>query len=155
MGFDPCNCTLKIWESIWTPTPTMRVHLGVWGFIPSHSLHSSHSREHVMRLLNLPLSSQPCNPLALVASPRLGLQHLVLVLFLANLMRKVRNMLSPMHFETTTRLRTIILHMKGNVLLLYGSSYVSGPIFTAPISLCIWTTSLLSGWWSTISLLIN
>jgi hypothetical protein len=57
------------------PTPTMGVHLRVWGFIPSHSLHYLHSREHVMWLLSLPIGPQPCNPLALVASPRLGLQH--------------------------------------------------------------------------------
>jgi hypothetical protein len=59
---------------------------------------------------------------------------LVLVLFLANMMRKARNMLSPMHPETTTRLRATIVHMKGNVLLLYGPSYISCPIFMAPIS---------------------
>ncbi len=35
--FDPCNHILKIRESIGTPTPKMRVHLGVWGFILSHS----------------------------------------------------------------------------------------------------------------------
>jgi hypothetical protein len=29
MGFDLCNRALKIQESIWTPTPTMGVHLGV------------------------------------------------------------------------------------------------------------------------------
>jgi hypothetical protein len=70
---------------------------------------------------------------------------LVLVLFLANLMKKARNMLSPMHFETTTRLRTTTLHMKGSVLLLYGLSYISGPIFMAPSSFYIPTTSLSSG----------
>jgi len=37
MSFDPCNCLLKIWESIGSPTPKMGVHLGVWRFIPSHS----------------------------------------------------------------------------------------------------------------------
>jgi len=37
MSFDPCNCPLKIWESIGIPIPKMGVHLGVWGFIPSHS----------------------------------------------------------------------------------------------------------------------
>jgi len=37
MGFDPCNLSLKIWESIGTPTPKMGAHLGVRGFIPSHS----------------------------------------------------------------------------------------------------------------------
>jgi hypothetical protein len=38
MGFDPYNCSLKIWESTKTPTPRVGAHLGVWGFIPSHSL---------------------------------------------------------------------------------------------------------------------
>jgi hypothetical protein len=32
MGFDPCNRSLKIWESIGTPTPKMGFHLGVWRF---------------------------------------------------------------------------------------------------------------------------
>jgi hypothetical protein len=70
---------------------------------------------------------------------------LVLVLFLVNLMKKARNMLSPMHPEATIKLRATTLHMKGSVLLLYGSSYISGPIFMAPISLYILTTNLLSG----------
>jgi len=51
-------------------------------------------------------------------------------------------MLSPMHPETTRRLRAITIHTTGNVLLLYGPSYISGPIFMAPSSLCILTTSL-------------
>jgi len=38
MSFDPWNCPLKIWESTRTPTPKVKVHLGVWGFIPLHSL---------------------------------------------------------------------------------------------------------------------
>jgi hypothetical protein len=37
MSSDPWNHLLKIWESIKTPTPKVGVHLGVWGFIPSHS----------------------------------------------------------------------------------------------------------------------
>ncbi len=37
MGFDPYNYTLKVWESIKTPTPKMGAHLGVWGFIPYFS----------------------------------------------------------------------------------------------------------------------
>jgi hypothetical protein len=69
---------------------------------------------------------------------------LVLVLFLANLMRKARNMLSPMHPEAT-RLRATALHMRGSISLLYGVSYISGPIFMAPNSLCIPTTSLSNG----------
>jgi hypothetical protein len=37
MSFDPCNCPMKIQESIGTPTPKVGTHLGVWGFIPSHA----------------------------------------------------------------------------------------------------------------------
>jgi hypothetical protein len=69
----------------------------------------------------------------------------VLVLFLANLMRKVGNMLLPMHPEATTRLKATTLHTRGSVLLLYGSSYILGPIFMAPCSLSIPTTNLSSG----------
>jgi hypothetical protein len=38
MSFDPSNHSMKIQESIGTSTPKMGAHLGVWGFIPSHSL---------------------------------------------------------------------------------------------------------------------
>ncbi len=37
MSFDPYNHPLKIWKSIGTLTPKVGTHLGVWGFIPSHS----------------------------------------------------------------------------------------------------------------------
>jgi hypothetical protein len=37
MGFDPYNYLLKVQDSIKTPTPKVGAHLGVWGFIPSHS----------------------------------------------------------------------------------------------------------------------
>jgi hypothetical protein len=37
MGFEPWNRSLKIWDSIRTPTPKVGAHLKVWGFIPSHS----------------------------------------------------------------------------------------------------------------------
>jgi len=37
MGFDPYNCSLKIRESIRTPTLKVGAHLGVWRFIPSCS----------------------------------------------------------------------------------------------------------------------
>ncbi len=45
MGFDPYNNSLKIWESIETPIPKVRVHLGskVWMVIPSHFLTFSHT----------------------------------------------------------------------------------------------------------------
>jgi len=37
MGCDPCNYSLKILESIGTPTPQVGVVLGVWGFILSNT----------------------------------------------------------------------------------------------------------------------
>jgi len=37
MSFNPCNRPLNIQKSTRTPIPKMGVHLGVWGFIPSHS----------------------------------------------------------------------------------------------------------------------
>ncbi len=52
-----------------SPTLNMGVHLGVWGFTPSHSLHS---REHVIWLPDLLIGLQPCNPLAFVASQGQG-----------------------------------------------------------------------------------
>jgi len=70
---------------------------------------------------------------------------LVLELFLANLMKKAKNMLLPMHPKATTRLRATTLHTKRSALLLNGLSYISGPMFMAPISLCIPTTNLSSG----------
>jgi len=38
MGFNLYNHSLKIQDSIGTPTPKVEVHLGEWRFIPSHSL---------------------------------------------------------------------------------------------------------------------
>jgi hypothetical protein len=64
---------------------------------------------------------------------------------LGQLDEKGKDMLSPMHLETTTRLRITTLHTRGSALLLYGPSYISGHIFMAPISLCIPTTNLSSG----------
>jgi hypothetical protein len=40
-------------------------------------------------------------------------------------------------------------------LLLYGSSYISNPIFMAPSSFCISTTILSNGWWLMTSLLVS
>jgi hypothetical protein len=37
MGFGPYNCSMNIWESIKTLTPKVGAHLGMPGFIPSHS----------------------------------------------------------------------------------------------------------------------
>jgi hypothetical protein len=65
MGFDFCNRSLNIQESIKTPILEVGAHLGMWGFIPSLS--------HILSLLAWPAPSQA---LALVAIPRLRLRQL-------------------------------------------------------------------------------
>ncbi len=45
MSLDPCNCPLKIWKSIGTPTPKMGAHLGVWDSFPHTFLHSRNTLE--------------------------------------------------------------------------------------------------------------
>jgi hypothetical protein len=76
MGFDLCDCSLKIWESIETPTPKMGIHLGVWGFIPSHSPTLLRAWIVTPRFPFWPTYLQA---LALVASPRLGLWHIMFI----------------------------------------------------------------------------
>jgi len=72
LRFDPSNCSLKFWESTRTPSPKVRVALGVWGFTPSHFL----TLPGVCDVTpGLPLGPHPCNPFALVASPKLRLWH--------------------------------------------------------------------------------
>jgi hypothetical protein len=120
--FDPCNQTLIFLESWRIPKSPFReceCHLHTpskWGCNTRFSFYT------------------------------LTIMLLVLVLFLTNLIRNVRNMLSPMHLEATKRLRATTFHTRGNVLLLYGLSYISGPIFMASSSLYIPTTSISSGW---------
>jgi hypothetical protein len=60
LGFDLCNCSLKIWESTETPTPKVGVPLGVWGFIPSHFLTLPRAWDVT---LGLSLRLPPCKPL--------------------------------------------------------------------------------------------
>jgi hypothetical protein len=73
MGFDPCNVSLKIPESIKTPIPKMGAHFGVWVFILSHS-------PTFPGVYDVPPELPSClafpQTLALVRSPRLGLWHL-------------------------------------------------------------------------------
>ncbi len=72
LSFDPCNGPLKIQESIRIPTPKVGANLGVWGFIPSHSL-ALPGTWNVIPGLNFWLA--PLQTLALVMNPRLELQH--------------------------------------------------------------------------------
>jgi hypothetical protein len=74
MDFDACNHSLKSQEFIKSPTPKMKVHLGVWSFIVSHSLTFPEAWNVTLRLHSWPT---PLQALALVVSPRLGLRHKV------------------------------------------------------------------------------
>jgi hypothetical protein len=72
LRFDPSNRSLKFRESTRTPSPKAGVALGVWGFTPSHF-------PTLVGVPNvtpgLPFGPHPCNPFALVASPKLGLRQ--------------------------------------------------------------------------------
>jgi hypothetical protein len=72
MSFDLWNLSLKIRESISTPTAKVRVHLGVWGFIPSHFFALPGAWNATLKLPSWPA---PLQALALVANPRLRLRH--------------------------------------------------------------------------------
>jgi hypothetical protein len=76
LSFGPCNRLLKIRESTETPTPNVRVPLGVWGSIRSHFLALLGACGMTPELLSWPATFQP---VALVASPRLGLRQHVWV----------------------------------------------------------------------------
>jgi hypothetical protein len=54
-------------------TPKVGVHLGVWGFIPSHFLTLLGASNVTLGFHSLPT---PLQALALVTSQRLGLQHM-------------------------------------------------------------------------------
>ncbi len=72
LGFDYCNCSLNIWESIGTPTPKVGVPLGVWRPISSHFLALMGACGMTPRL---PSWLTTLQPFALVISLRLGLRH--------------------------------------------------------------------------------
>ncbi len=64
MGFGSCNRTLKIWESIWYSNSHNGSSLGS---VRVHSLTLFALLGACEVISSLPLGSQPCNPLALVA----------------------------------------------------------------------------------------
>jgi len=72
MSFDPCNHPLKIWKSIEIPFPKVGVHLGVWGFIPSHFLTFLGAWNVIPKLHSW---RAPLQALVLVTSLRLGLRQ--------------------------------------------------------------------------------
>jgi hypothetical protein len=79
MNFDPYNRPLKIWESIETQTPKMGAHLGMWGFILSHSPTLLEAWNVTPMLHSWPT---PLQALVLIASPKLGLWQFVWHLFI-------------------------------------------------------------------------
>jgi len=72
LSLDPWNLSLKFQESTKTPSPKVGVALGVWGFTPSHFLTLPGVCDVTPKL---PLGPHPCNPFALVVSPKLGLRQ--------------------------------------------------------------------------------
>jgi len=72
LSFDLWNCFLKFWESTETPSLKVGVALEVWGFTPSQFF-------TLLRVCGvtpgLPFSPHPCNPFALVTSPKLELRQ--------------------------------------------------------------------------------
>jgi hypothetical protein len=68
MSFDLWNCSMKGWNSIKTPTPKVRAHLRVCGFIPSHSPTLPGASNVIFELHFQP---SPLQALALVTSLRL------------------------------------------------------------------------------------
>jgi hypothetical protein len=74
IGFDLCNHSLKIQESIGTLIPKMGAHLGMWGFIPSH-FPTFIGAWNVTP--GLPSWPAPLQTLTLVVNLRLRLQHLL------------------------------------------------------------------------------
>jgi hypothetical protein len=76
IGFDLCDRSLKVRESIGTLTPKVGVHLGVWEFIPSHFPTLLKAWDVTFGLPSWPA---PLQALTLVASPSLGLRHIRLM----------------------------------------------------------------------------
>jgi hypothetical protein len=73
LRFDPSNRSLKFRESTGTPSSNLEVTLGVWRFTSSHSL----TLPGVFNVTpERPFGPHPCNPFALVASPKLELRHI-------------------------------------------------------------------------------
>jgi hypothetical protein len=75
MGFDPCNCTLKIWKFIWDSNSQ---HESSLGSVRVRSLTLFALPGACEMLPESPSWPATLQPLALVASPRLGLRQKML-----------------------------------------------------------------------------
>ncbi len=72
MGFDPCNRVLKIWESVWVFNSQ---HWSSLGSVKVHALTFFVFPGACDVTPGSPSWPATLQPLALVASPRLGLRH--------------------------------------------------------------------------------
>jgi hypothetical protein len=65
LGFDPCNCSLKIWESTGTSTPKVGIPLGVrvysltLSYTPRNMWHDSHASLLAYNFVSLCLGHEP------------------------------------------------------------------------------------------------
>ncbi len=82
MSFDPCNFPLKIQKITGTPTPKMRIPLGVWRFNPSHSFALLGAWNLTPELPSWPTLLQA---FTLVVNPKLGLQHKTCIICLSKM----------------------------------------------------------------------
>ncbi len=95
LSFDPCNGSLKCWESIGTPSPKVGVALGVWGFTPSYSLTLFNTPKSMWCDSQLLLALTPELPLALILGLPLALTPgLPLTLTLSFIL--ARNLVTPL-----------------------------------------------------------
>ncbi len=67
LRFDPSNRSLKFRKSTGTPSPKVRVALGVWGFTPSHFPTLPGVPDVTP---GLPFGPHPCNPFCLGREPK-------------------------------------------------------------------------------------
>jgi len=131
LRFDPCNHSLKFWESTGTPSPKVGVALGVWVFTPSHSLTLSYTPRSMWRdsrassCLNSRASSWPALLQCLCLDSRASF-------FLA------RNLVTPLSLgrEPKARVATV---------LQIRQLHVSIAFFNRMCQLCVSIVGLLHG----------
>ncbi len=105
MGFDPYNFSLKIWESIGSPTPKVRVHLGVWSFnsytLPYFQPHGNMKCDSRASLLTRTFASLCFNrePEARVETMRTSELHPHFVVYVKNLAKNVIFKKNQIHLQ--------------------------------------------------------
>jgi hypothetical protein len=156
--FDPSNRSLKFRESTETPSPKAGVALGVWRFTPSHFPTLPGVPDVTP---GLPFGPHPCNPFALVASPKLGLRQLVAVAHVgfvsvdnslettwrakAGTLKLILSCASPIKLGSVALVETLVTQMWKR-LIQYLPNLLFG-YFLLAFSIIIRATSLLFKCW--------